>query len=919
MAFITPDEGREAQVARALHDLVAGKYELRADLESSEQEQDVIFSTIYELSRLLKNSNLSISINQENQQSLLSHVIELAGHRSGGYENFSSLLESYLVSGCNIFNVSQAIIYQYDNNIATCLAMVGSDKVEMGDVFVLSGSVSESIGQENQFKIIRDHNNISHPVFNNIQFYLGSPIFVNNEVYAYIEYGGRQCLLDDSLVKQLIQFIAKDIGATIYELILKQERNKIESALFSSKEQFKHLVENIPGAVYRRSSDVNGEFEFISSEVEKITGYPAGVFADVKNYIHIVHPEDRVWLIPSLEEIKRYHQPLHVEYRIIHKNGNIKWVSERGSLSLAANRSDLLLDGVIFDITNMKMTEQALIKSENRYRLVTSYSNISIWDFNFEIDEHYISENLWRTLGYKMGEISQSFENFLELIHPDDLESVKTNLFADNQDQIANFEFVCRKLHKKGQIRWIHSRGTIIRDEKSQILRIAGLDDDVTEQKLTDEALQKSEERYALATSAGNISVFDYNFDQNTYHISANLKAALGYRSHELGDTPEALRKLVHPDDLAHIDKIRNDHLQGNTPVLEAEYRMIHKDGSVRWILTRGTRFADKNNRVYRLAGYDMDITDRKLAEIEAKETRKQLQYLFDTLDNVFITIDPNQKKVIQISAGFEKLTGYKTQVIKRDYTLIYKLIHPDDLKFFEVLLDNISKGNTSSLEFRIICKDKSIKWANVDATPTLEHGKLVRYDAIIFDITEKKKQKELLQAKELAEKGLQFKTEFLANMSHEIRTPMNGIIGMTDLILDTSLDEKQRDFINVIQKSSKNLLEIINEILDLSKLEAGKMSLHSGIFDFHNLIHNIKNLFIPVLKEKQVDFIIDIDPQLPQYIKTDETKVNQVLTNLVSNAVKFTEEGCIKVKVTGRGESKIEIAVIDTGVGIKE
>jgi len=921
MAISTTNDNKREQVQRALAEMVAGNFDLPTHEHHNGDKEDVILSAISQLSTLLKQSDYHLPTLSSNSDQLLPHIIELAGHRSGGYENFNSLLELYLKSGCNIFKTDFAIIYQYHENSGTCLAVTGTEAIEVGDAFAGEYSIAEQISKEQQTIIIKSdgQNSISHPVFGNIGFYVGAPIFVNNEVYAFIEYCSLNCSICNKLADKLIKFIAKDIGAAIYDLILNQERNKIESALFSSKEQFKHVVENIPGAVYRRSPESKGLFEFISSEVEKITGYPVATFSEVENYLNIIHPDDKKWLLPTLEEVKLHHNALHVEYRILHKNGSIRWVSERGSLSLAANRKDFVLDGVIFDITNMKLTEQALIKSENRYRLVTSYSNISIWDFNFEMNEQYVSENLWRTLGYNNEEIPETFDAFLDLIHPDDLANVKQNLYADAREQIANFEFVCRKIHKKGQVKWIHSRGTIIRDEKDQVLRIAGLDDDVTEQKLTDEALQKSEERYSLATSAGNISVFDYNFLQKSYFISSNLKAILGYRTHEIGNTPEALQMLVHPEDRELINHARKEHLEGRSPVLEVEYRMLHKDGSVRWILTRGTRFVDYTGNLYRLAGYDMDITDRKVAEIEAKETRKHLQYLFDTLDNIFITVDPNQRKVIQISAGFEKLTGYTIDLIKRDYELIYKIIHPEDLILFEDLMRNLNEGKTSSNEFRIICKDESIKWANVDATPSHHNGKLIRYDAIIYDITEKKKQKELLQAKELAEKGLQFKTEFLANMSHEIRTPMNGIIGMTDLILDTKLSKKQHDFINVIQSSSKNLLEIINEILDLSKLEAGKMSLQSGIFDLHHLIQNVKNIFIPILKEKQVKLTIDLDKNLPQYIKTDETKVNQVLTNLMSNAAKFTEVGEIKVTAKAKDKNFIEVSVSDTGLGIKQ
>ena len=345
---------------------------------------------------------------------------------------------------------------------------------------------------------------------------------------------------------------------------------------------------------------------------------------------------------------------------------------------------------------------------------------------------------------------------------------------------------------------------------------------------------------------------------------------------------------------------------------------MFHKNGSVKWILTRGTIFRNKDNKISRLAGYDLDITERKLAEIEVQKTRKQLQYLFDNLDHVFFSIDPVNKKVIQVSPSFEKLSGYKVNELIENYDLWMKFTHPDDIVLLNDNAEKIRRGELVSLEYRIITKNKEIRWANIDMTPsTDESGSVYRYDCIVTDITERKKQKEILQAKEFAEKALQFKTEFLANMSHEIRTPMNGVIGMIDLLLDTSLSPVQADYINTIKSSSKNLLAIINEILDLSKLEAGKMSVKINIFNLHKLIFNIEDLFRPVIKNKNISIKIDIDDKVPEYIKADETKVNQVLTNLMSNAAKFTEEGHILVSVKLITHNKIKITVADTGIGI--
>lgn len=912
----------DSKIIQSILDLSEGNYNIDLPRNGNQELTGKVHLAIHHLAEILqKNQPPTPKQADENLNKTLHYLKLIVDLRSQGYENFSNLFESYLEIGCEILNIPFGIVLKPENKAAICLAQTSSlQEIEIGDGFQLEGTISQDllVSKDLVAKVSEPH---QHIAFGQVELYIGIPIFVNGRIYALLEFADKSNLAHElgMLEKELVKLISQEIGTAITDLISRQERNKVESALLASKEQFRHLVDNIPGAVYRRSVNRYDKFEFISSEVESITGYPASHFDSVDKYYNLIHPDDWHWIESRLEEVIKTRTSINLEYRIIHRNKSIKWVSERGMITYARFFDGFVFDGVILDITERKETEQALAKSENRYKLVTSYSQIGIWDFNLSLDEHYLSPNLYKMLGYVDHDTITDMQDYTQLTLKEDLHILEKHIYQQPVDkQITNFEFITRKIHQSGSVRWIHTRGTIIRNHQLQIERIAGLDEDITNRKLTEQALQKSEERYSLATISGSISVWDFNLKNEDFYLGNNLKNLLGYKSHEVPNHPEAFIKLIHPEDQARIRQLMEEHLEGKTNIYEAEYRMVHKDGSIKWILTRGTAFRNEDGEVYRMAGSDMDITDRKMAEVEVLSTRQQLQYLFDNLEAVFLSMDPVHQKIIQISPSIEKLLECSLDDIEMNYEFWKSFLHQEDLHLMQELISQLVDTLQQNVELRIHTATGQQKWISADITTTLDKDNVpIRYDCIVTDITERKKQTEVIQAKELAERALHFKTEFLASMSHEIRTPMNGIVGMTELLMDTSLNNQQIEFIQTIQRSSKSLLAIINEILDLSKLEAGKMSVKPNIFNIHKLIQQVKDLFIPVIRDKEVNLKIEIEPEVPEFINADETKVNQVMTNLVSNAAKFTEEGTIRIRLLKDQENFLKVEVIDTGAGI--
>lgn len=314
-------------------------------------------------------------------------------------------------------------------------------------------------------------------------------------------------------------------------------------------------------------------------------------------------------------------------------------------------------------------------------------------------------------------------------------------------------------------------------------------------------------------------------------------------------------------------------------------------------------------------------IVNEKLREME-REVEKLLWVVSKTENSMAIA--NKDGKIEWVNEGFERLTGFSQQEVVETY---------GDM----LLRNNLSGLNPRSPHFKTLTEEKkSVRyesknytkegrelWVLTTITPILSpDGEIQKIIAIDSDINERKEVEfELIIAKQKAEKLARTKEEFLANMSHEIRTPMNAIIGMAELLAETNLDHKQREYLNSMQFASENLLTLINDVLDLAKMEAGEMTFENIAFDIRQLLDSIAGMLHFRINEKKLEFKYKLDDTVPEQIKGDPTRLNQILLNLLSNAIKFTEKGevALNVKTLEKKDKKLKLQfdVTDTGIGI--
>ncbi|HVU56796.1 MAG TPA: ATP-binding protein [Puia sp.] len=326
------------------------------------------------------------------------------------------------------------------------------------------------------------------------------------------------------------------------------------------------------------------------------------------------------------------------------------------------------------------------------------------------------------------------------------------------------------------------------------------------------------------------------------------------------------------------------------------------------------------------------DILLRKRAEKRLLQSEMKYRMLIENAGAVIYSTN-EQGYITFTSAQVLELTGYTSEELTGKHFSM--LVEHSCLK--EVTLHyqhQIDIGDKeSTLSFKTITKNREIKWVEQFAVLLVKKGRPAGFQCIVRDISEKQRmkielersrahyQQQLIEATREAQEAKGMQEQFLANMSHEIRTPMNGIQGMTNLLLETPLSEPQKEFVDIIKRSADNLLVIINDILDFSKIKAGKLTIEKIDFRLRDVLDNVKGIFNHRVKKKGLLLKVEIDAGIPPLLKGDPHRLNQVLINLIGNAIKFTERGSIHVRVSLQGRSAEQVGLLftvaDTGIGI--
>lgn len=357
--------------------------------------------------------------------------------------------------------------------------------------------------------------------------------------------------------------------------------------------------------------------------------------------------------------------------------------------------------------------------------------------------------------------------------------------------------------------------------------------------------------------------------------------------------------------------------LQGNSLHFETQHQGDF--GNEIWLDIHLNPIFRSDGQVKEISGIAHDVTDKKRSGLALRESEEKFRNIFESFQDLYFKCTP-RGNILMVSPSVFEMTGYEQhEVLEKNVTNYYLYT----TKTKDLLRQLVQHKRVRNFEASLVRKDGKIIQCICNVRLKASNEGTLEIEGVLRDITQLKETNEqLIQAKEVAERSLRVKEEFLANMSHEIRTPMNGIIGMLELLSASPLQPQQEEYLDTIKKSSGLLMEILNDILDLSKIEAGKMRLRKTPVEIRQVIGKLVALFSQQATRKRISLAYYIHPSLPEYVIIDETRLMQIISNLISNALKFTSDGgsihlSMKPQFKYGKTHVIKVSIRDTGIGI--
>ena len=458
---------------------------------------------------------------------------------------------------------------------------------------------------------------------------------------------------------------------------------------------------------------------------------------------------------------------------------------------------------------------------------------------------------------------------------------------------------------------------------------------DVTEVR---RALNSRKENEAMMTQSAEMAhlgyaVWDDTLDRDI-SVSEELARIHGLSREEYQKTVvsmDAYLELVVPEDREKYLAYEADfNADTSDKIASVEYRITRLDGEIRYLHQRSQYIQISSGKPSQSIVVIQDVTEQKQAELVLKQNRQALEdseaslvqsaemanlghCIWDITDNKYLTV----------SERWAAIHGFSTDEFLAKFRNLEsdeQLIHPDDLERYRYWSEH---KESKEIEYRIIRRDGAIRHVLERYKELFEEsGELTRELLTILDITERiERENELNEARKAAEQASIAKSSFLAVMSHEIRTPLNAVLGAFALIESKDLNPTARKFLDVGKKGAESLLLIVNDILDFSKIEAGKLHLEPALFNVQKTIDDVLQVLEPRALEKRILLTGNVDPDLPEFLIGDASRIRQILLNLCSNAVRFTSKGSVKISLTntwsGDGLTRIRFRVSDTGIGV--
>ena len=676
-----------------------------------------------------------------------------------------------------------------------------------------------------------------------------------------------------------------------------REAQRIASLGFWEEDLFSHVV-------------------FWSDEIYNMHEISRDKFIPTKESVQsLIHPDDLQGYKTAFKIALDENVPIDYECRTRNANGGWIYLHIRGEIRRNNNGVPVRLFGTTLNITKSKLAELAIL----RYKqfVDTSQDSISFFDRDYifrDVNKRFLDSyglNRDEVIGHTPYELGYS--DFFDTV-------LKPQFDKGLEGQEINFQ-TWLATEKSGLKRFLHINVSPHRGERGRIEGVIISARDITELKLVEEELRKSELRSSEAQHIGRLGFWEMDMVSRSVFWSDGMYEIVGVNKENFAINDSTFINLIHPDDRKTISNTIDRPINSREILQNLEFRIIRPDdGSIRHVLLSAGLSVDATGRAEKMLGTMMDNTEKVIAEQEIRRYRDIINATHDMM--LFVDRDYRYLAVNKEFLDCYQLTPDK--VIGRHSTEILGKNQFENIS--KPLVDRALLGEHVNHQHWFQYPGRGSRYVYVSYNPYYEdNGAISGVVVNVRDITENKhSEMELQQAKTRAEEAAQVKARFLANMSHELRTPLNAIIGYSEMLYEKAEETDDRESTSDLKKihsSGEHLLALVNNILDLSKIEAGKMILVEDIVSVSEVVYAVTSAFTPMLNAKGNRLIVNIDNDIDT-MSTDTVRLRQCLYNLLSNAVKFTKKGTITLRVRKSSDSNkswVIFEVRDTGIGIEK
>jgi PAS domain S-box-containing protein len=644
------------------------------------------------------------------------------------------------------------------------------------------------------------------------------------------------------------------------------------------------------------------------------------------DFLELVHPEDRNLLLEGISEATRTPGTQKVQYRTNPNRCTARYIETFLVHTAPPPGKPLLLRGTCQDVSERVEAELSLREKELRLREIFDNTNDIIFTVRLEDDGRFVYENI-NLAAARLGLSPASFRSGTRT--PKDLFDGPTSELLIRQYQhcakAKRSETVEQNMATPRGTRTFSTKLIPLFRENQSVARIVGFAQDITDSRKAEAALHEKERRWS--TLVGNLPGVAYRCANDKHwsveFISAGCRELFGIPAEDFVQSHRAILAEIIPPDLRDHVWQEVQRAVAAREVYRFTYRVHTRTDKEVWVNEQGRGIFDEQGNLQALEGVLLEVTDLKRTEQALRKSENKYRSMFENALEGIFQLNPDES-LRSANPAFARMFGYSTpdeMVALVNKVPAHLLLHPDEGANL-VQAARLDRYLTNA-EVQARHRDGHSFWVLLNGrTVTNETGESLYFEGSCIDITEHKRMAELQAAKQQAEIANKAKSVFLANMSHEIRTPMNAILGFTQLLLrDSSISSIQREHLETIDRNGAYLLNLLNDVLEISKIEAQRATLKLGPCDLRAAIRDLHAMFFARCEAKGISFTVTGISALPNRVVADEGKIRQIFINLLGNAVKFTENGYIVVRLNALAHEPahclIQAEFEDTGPGI--